>query len=150
MPPAFLYASLPLYQGRDIATAPSCNPGIKVCITCVTFALIMFLHRTQFQRTAWCDAATNLITAGPNFACMQAFTVLERLDPAPEYLEGKKGACVGTFQVCGSWQLRVLCLCHSLTFRGVRSMQPYSTAHLPASAAHLTADRAVVAVFRPL
>lgn len=24
--------------------------------------------------------------------------MLERLDPAPEYLEGKKGACVGTFQ----------------------------------------------------
>ena len=29
----------------------------------------------------------------------QAFDVLERLDPAPEYLEGKKGACIGTFQV---------------------------------------------------
>jgi intraflagellar transport protein 56 len=28
----------------------------------------------------------------------QAFDVLERLDPNPEYLEGKKGACVGTFQ----------------------------------------------------
>lgn len=25
--------------------------------------------------------------------------MLERLDPAPEFLEGKKGACVGTFQV---------------------------------------------------
>ncbi len=29
---------------------------------------------------------------------MQAFDVLERLDPAPEFLEGKKGACIGTFQ----------------------------------------------------
>ncbi len=28
----------------------------------------------------------------------QAFDVLERLDPNPEYLDGKKGACVGTFQ----------------------------------------------------
>ena len=25
--------------------------------------------------------------------------MLERLDPAPEYLDGKKGACVGTFQL---------------------------------------------------
>lgn len=25
--------------------------------------------------------------------------MLERLDPAPEYLDGKKGACVGTFQM---------------------------------------------------
>jgi predicted MFS family arabinose efflux permease len=29
----------------------------------------------------------------------KAFDVLERLDPNPEYLDGKKGACVGTFQV---------------------------------------------------
>lgn len=28
----------------------------------------------------------------------KAFDVLERLDPAPEYMDGKKGACVGTFQ----------------------------------------------------
>ncbi len=29
----------------------------------------------------------------------QAFDVLERLDPAPEYLEGKKGAACGAFQM---------------------------------------------------
>ena len=28
----------------------------------------------------------------------KAFDVLERLDPDPEYWEGKRGACVGTFQ----------------------------------------------------
>jgi intraflagellar transport protein 56 len=28
----------------------------------------------------------------------QAFDVLERLDPDPEYWEGKRGACVGVFQ----------------------------------------------------
>ena len=28
----------------------------------------------------------------------KAFDVLERLDPAPEYLEAKKGACMGVFQ----------------------------------------------------
>lgn len=29
----------------------------------------------------------------------KAFDVLERLDPAPEYLEGKKGAACGAFQM---------------------------------------------------
>jgi hypothetical protein len=28
----------------------------------------------------------------------RAFDVLERLDPNPEYWEGKRGACVGAFQ----------------------------------------------------
>jgi intraflagellar transport protein 56 len=33
------------------------------------------------------------------YAC-KAFDVLERLDPAdPEYWEGKRGACVGVFQM---------------------------------------------------
>ena len=29
----------------------------------------------------------------------QAFDMLERLDPNPEYWEGKRGACVGVFQM---------------------------------------------------
>ena len=28
----------------------------------------------------------------------KAFDVLERLDPDPEYWEGKRGACIGVFQ----------------------------------------------------
>lgn len=32
------------------------------------------------------------------FYAMKAFDVLERLDPSPEYWEGKRGACVGVFQ----------------------------------------------------
>jgi intraflagellar transport protein 56 len=28
----------------------------------------------------------------------KAFDVLERLDPSPDYWEGKRGACVGAFQ----------------------------------------------------
>lgn len=28
----------------------------------------------------------------------KAFDVLERLDPNPEYWQGKRGACIGTFQ----------------------------------------------------
>ena len=30
---------------------------------------------------------------------MKAFDMLERLDPNPEYWEGKRGACVGVFQM---------------------------------------------------
>ena len=29
----------------------------------------------------------------------QAFDLLQRLDPCPEYWEGKRGACVGVFQL---------------------------------------------------
>lgn len=29
----------------------------------------------------------------------KAFDVLERLEPNPEYWEGKRGACVGVFQM---------------------------------------------------
>ena len=29
----------------------------------------------------------------------KAFDVLERLDPEPEYWEGKRGSCVGVFQL---------------------------------------------------
>lgn len=34
----------------------------------------------------------------------KAFDVLERLDPSPEYWEGKRGACIGTFQKIVSGQ----------------------------------------------
>ncbi|KAL6747777.1 flagellar protein Dyf13 [Haematococcus lacustris] len=42
--------------------------------------------------------ANDCYTMGAFFYAAKAFDVLERLDPAPEYLEGKKGACIGTFQ----------------------------------------------------
>ena len=32
------------------------------------------------------------------YSC-KAFDVLERLDPSPEFWEGKRGACVGVFQM---------------------------------------------------
>merc|ERR1711907_893613 len=35
---------------------------------------------------------------GAFFYAAKAFDVLERLDPDPEYWEGKRGACVGVFQ----------------------------------------------------
>ena len=36
---------------------------------------------------------------GHFFYALKAFDVLERLDPSPEYWEGKRGACVGAFQM---------------------------------------------------
>jgi len=51
----------------------------------------------------------------------KAFDVLERLDPNPEYWEGKRGACVGVLQmiIAGHESKSVFCviyfLAHSLT-----------------------------------
>jgi intraflagellar transport protein 56 len=36
---------------------------------------------------------------GQFYYSAKAFDVLERLDPNPEYWEGKRGACAGTFQL---------------------------------------------------
>lgn len=36
---------------------------------------------------------------GQFYYAAKAFDVLERLDPNPEYWEGKRGACVGIFQM---------------------------------------------------
>lgn len=36
---------------------------------------------------------------GEFYISAKAFDVLERLDPNPEYWEGKRGACVGLFQM---------------------------------------------------
>lgn len=39
------------------------------------------------------------VQMGQFYYAMKAFDVLERLDPSPEYWEGKRGACVGIFQL---------------------------------------------------
>ena len=46
---------------------------------------------------------------GQFYYAAKAFDVLERLDPNPEYWEGKRGACVGVFQliIAGSEQRSV-------------------------------------------
>lgn len=36
---------------------------------------------------------------GQFYYAARAFDILERLDPNPEYWEGKRGACVGVFQL---------------------------------------------------
>mmetsp|Transcript_4337 Transcript_4337/g.10363 ORF Transcript_4337/g.10363 Transcript_4337/m.10363 type:complete len:565 (+) Transcript_4337:163-1857(+) len=42
--------------------------------------------------------ANDCYKMGHFFFSLKAFDVLERLDPNPEYWEGKRGACVGAFQ----------------------------------------------------
>ena len=43
--------------------------------------------------------ANDCYKMGAFFYAAKAFDVLERLDPDPEYWEGKRGACVGVFQM---------------------------------------------------
>jgi len=42
--------------------------------------------------------ANDAYKVGAFYFAAKAFDVLERLDPSPEYWEGKRGACIGVFQ----------------------------------------------------
>jgi intraflagellar transport protein 56 len=42
--------------------------------------------------------ANDCYRVGAFYYAAKAFDVLERLDPNPEYWEGKRGACIGVFQ----------------------------------------------------
>jgi len=44
--------------------------------------------------------ANDCYRTGQFYYSAKAFDVLERLDPSPEYWEGKRGACIGWFQRC--------------------------------------------------
>ena len=50
-----------------------------------SFSLLLLIANDCYKQGAFLYAA-------------KAFDILERLDPAPEYWEGKRGACVGVFQ----------------------------------------------------
>lgn len=43
--------------------------------------------------------ANDCYKMGQFYYAARAFDILERLDPNPEYWEGKRGACVGVFQL---------------------------------------------------
>ena len=54
---------------------------------------------TEHQNGLWVQLIANdCYKMGHFFYSLKAFDVLERLDPNPEYWEGKRGACVGAFQ----------------------------------------------------
>ena len=44
------------------------------------------------------DIKDSSLQMGQFYYSAKAFDVLERLDPNPEYWEGKRGACIGLFQ----------------------------------------------------
>ena len=44
------------------------------------------------------DDYDSSLQMGQFYYSAKAFDVLERLDPNPEYWEGKRGACIGLFQ----------------------------------------------------
>jgi len=53
----------------------------------------------------------------------KAFDVLERLDPNPEYWEGKRGACVGVFQmIIAGHESKSVFISNSLSFTDLCSI----------------------------
>lgn len=60
---------------------------------------------------------------GHFYYAAKAFDVLERLDPNPEYWEGKRGACVGVFQL--------IIAGHEQRFVSRKFLSPHSLELLP-------------------
>ena len=91
---------------------PPCYLHVST-ITVLFLAIIVIMNRKPQQ--AW-ELYLKMETSGESFNLLQliandcykmgqflysakAFDVLERLDPNPEYWEGKRGACVGVLQL---------------------------------------------------
>lgn len=59
--------------------------------------------------------ANDCYKMGQFYYAARAFDILERLDPNPEYWEGKRGACVGVFQlVIAGHEPKYVCITHNL------------------------------------
>uniref|UniRef100_A0A8D0GLX2 Intraflagellar transport protein 56 n=1 Tax=Sphenodon punctatus TaxID=8508 RepID=A0A8D0GLX2_SPHPU len=59
-----------------------------------SFSLLQLIANDCYKYVTFSSAQM-----GQFYYSAKAFDVLERLDPNPEYWEGKRGACVGTFQM---------------------------------------------------
>lgn len=70
-----------------------------------SFALLQLIAndcykvRLEGGRLLWLNSPSSSLQMGQFFHAAKAFDVLERLDPNPEYWEGKRGACVGVLQL---------------------------------------------------
>ena len=60
----------------------------------VPFILVIYLNINFFPIDQF-----SFFLSNKHLILSQAFDMLERLDPNPEYWEGKRGACVGVFQM---------------------------------------------------
>lgn len=59
----------------------------------------VLFHSVQSVTTSVTTTLSSILQMGQFYYSAKAFDVLERLDPSPEYWDGKRGACVGIFQM---------------------------------------------------
>lgn len=81
-------------------TAVGAPPGVSVTTLSSSpvrhriTGLDKFLYPYEFQLQVWL-----LFQMGQFYYAAKAFDALEKLDPDSDYWEGKRGACVGVFQL---------------------------------------------------
>lgn len=80
----------------------SCYLKMVLCVCVHLFHPVLYsIYFIPFCLLTKVNATTMLsfVQMGQFYYSAKAFDVLERLDPNPEYWEGKRGACVGIFQM---------------------------------------------------